>query len=336
MCTNDFESQTNLTCNLAYDCTLQHGHGSHLLFSNVELKNIGVENYTWSKLIASSLPPITTSSVWKPLLPAARLSIFAQSNIPQTSSLASIYTADTYISLTHLDQNYLPTKMVKLAFTVTVFLFFVALSYARIPIDRPENEVTFKDLAIDLLEDVPKTTTTAANSILLPSEKSETELEAVVKTKSEKLESNTNGYTPFTVIDLHPINRHFHGRPSVIFRHRRPCRHQHMQKPWGSAWSQNREVRYGNDMLMSSGNNNFVRRIPARWARFHHGDRPRVSLWRDDDVASREEFKRPHPLHHLRHRHHHHRHDEVEENETEGEKHEGGFMMKIRKFLNRF
>ncbi|KAJ4711907.1 sarcoplasmic reticulum histidine-rich calcium-binding protein-like [Melia azedarach] len=173
--------------------------------------------------------------------------------------------------------------MAKLTVTVTVFLFILSLVQARTPLDLPENGVNTQELRSDGQESVPKTT---ATGILLPSEKQD----AKPKTETKPENTETIDFVPLTVINFRPINRHFPRHPSLTLRHRRPCRHHRMGRP---ARIHQREVSYGNDMLMSSGENKVVRQIPA------DGNGPRFPFGRDDDVARREGFKRPryhHPL----------------------------------------
>ncbi|KAH7550148.1 hypothetical protein ACOSP7_024673 [Xanthoceras sorbifolium] len=255
--------------------------------------------------------------------------------------------------------------MAKLAVTVTVFLFVIALSHARIPVDLTENDVTNHDLPTDLTESDLKSTT---NMIFLPSDKTESEPQDMLvkhaineaepqKTESDSSESKTTTtFEPLAVINFRPINRQFPRRPSLLFRHRRPCHHHAMRRPWGPgrqerSWFENREVPYGKDMLMASDNKAErlrwyrgdgkmkARQIPARWGNFHDGDVPRFPFRHEDDVVvmkgmEEEEFKRPGHDHHHHHLHSHHHHDGEEE--REGHEHKGGFLMKIRKFLTHF
>ena len=231
-----------------------------------------------------------------------------------------------------------------LLLTVTVFFFILALSHARTPLDLPENEVVVGDLAADLPESDPKTTTIATRTIILPSEKPKTESETETvmdiepeKTQPGKAEHETKEFQPLTVINLRPLTRQFPQRPSLTLRHRRPCHQHRFGKPWGPSRFPHREIFYGNDMVMSSSvEEKEVREIPARWVKFHHRDTsgPKFPYWRDDGVAKGEDFRRLHHFH--RHHHHHHHMDGEEKEEREGHEHGRGFLVKIRKFLNHF
>ncbi|KAK3228016.1 hypothetical protein Dsin_007878 [Dipteronia sinensis] len=254
--------------------------------------------------------------------------------------------------------------MARLAVTVTVFLFVIALSHARIPVDLTENDVTKNDLLTDLTESDPKT---ATNMIFLPSGKSGSEPEDVeVKhavndpdSDSSESKTTTGSFEHVAVINFRPINRQFPRRPSFLFRHRRPCRHHAVRKPWGQG---RREVSYGNDMLTAAfdgsvDNNNKAERlrwyrgdgrvkvhqIPATWVNFHDGDVPKFGFRHEEDdqltvmkrPAEEDEFKRPRHDNHGHHHHHHHHHHEEEE-EGEEHEHKGGLLKKIRKFLTHF
>ncbi len=232
--------------------------------------------------------------------------------------------------------------------TVTVFFLILALSHASIPLDLPENEVVVSDLAADLPESNAKTIDTSTRTIVLPSEKPETESEpeTAAATKIEEIEPlkaepeiETQEFQPLTVVNFRPLNRQFPRRPSLTLRHRRPCRQHHFGKPWEPTRFHQRQIPYGNDMLMSSsssGEEKEVREIPARWVKFHHRDTSGPKFPFDDEGVA-EDFKGLRHFHrHHRHHHHHHMEGEEKEEREEGHEHEPGFFVKIRKFLNHF
>lgn len=219
--------------------------------------------------------------------------------------------------------------MAKLTVTVAVFLFVLVLAQARTPLDLKENDVIKEHVSTNEQESESKTTATWPTSILLPSQKLDSETET---SESGKPEAETKDFLPLTVINFHPINRHFPHYPSLTFRNRRPCRRHRLGKPW----FHHREMTYGNDMLISNGDGKEeVRDFPARWLKFPNGDAHvhRFHVRRDDDVTAKEGFRRPND----HHRHHFHlRHEAQLEKEREKHEHETGFMTKIRKFLNYF
>lgn len=221
------------------------------------------------------------------------------------------------------------TKMAKLIVTVALLLCVLALAQARASLDLKENDVIKEHVSTAEQESVSKTTATWPASILLPSQKPDSETE---RSESGKPETETTDFLPLTVINFHPINRHFPHHPSLTFRNRRPCRGHRLGKPW----FHHRQITYGNDMLISKGDGKGeVREIPARWPKFPNGDAHvhRFHVWRDDDVTRRDEIRRPSD----RHRHHFHRRHEAQwQKDGEEYEHETGFMTKIRKFLGYF
>lgn len=222
--------------------------------------------------------------------------------------------------------------MAQLAVTVTVTFFLLALCHARIPLDPSEKEVVLSDPA-------PKT--------YLPSneqpEPKPTWATTVFEWKPEKTESTETDAAsePLTMISFRPVNRHFRPFPLTSRRghgcrqHRRE-NHIHKFKPWGPRFP-NREVPYGNDMIVPNEENSgsdpeFRGEAREMWAkpghvghRFHH----------EDDDGERKE--------HMKKRHHHHDHEHEEREEREGEdnqdhehEHESGFMKRVSKFLDLF
>ncbi|KAF3448691.1 hypothetical protein FNV43_RR09404 [Rhamnella rubrinervis] len=235
--------------------------------------------------------------------------------------------------------------MAKLVLTIAVICVFFAFSHARTPADLPVADVITDESLNDHLETA---------TLRLPSERDESEPVTKVEWVRESTESKRPETTesfdkpdesepsdsvPLTVISFRPINRHFPRRPfPLTFRRGHPCRHSHPQfKPWDPR-PQRREVSYGNDMIVSDelrfkpvSHNEDQPQIPARWSTFRQVG-PRFPFRHDD------EMERPHHHHHHRFRHHHVEGGENEEREVEHEHNngEGGFMMRVRKFLNHF
>lgn len=150
---------------------------------------------------------------------------------------------------------------------------------------------------------------------------------------------------PLTEITFRPVNRRFH------LRSKRPCRHHFKFYP---TTRENEEISYGNDMILSSGENSdfeqpIVRgggkRIPGRWMRMHHHHRLRGHHDDDSDSDDEEEedrvkkvvfkrydydrFDREKKLKKLR------KHFRVRNEEAEKKK-KGGFMIRVRKFLDHY
>ncbi|KAK7840350.1 hypothetical protein CFP56_016743 [Quercus suber] len=268
--------------------------------------------------------------------------------------------------------------MAKLAVTATVIFFLFALCHAFIPLDLPENEDvpgSVPDAMNMILLPSEKPESEPAIIVELEPETSpivETqpkleEADVTVTELTVPTESDDSVSIPLKTISFRPTDRLFRSRPiPLYFRHGHRCRfhrfhhlrhHQHHDheksedqirefKQWGSKpivhSTIDREVPYGNDMILSSGNEDsssdrgMVRQAPAKWRRFGHGG-PRFHI--DDDVDTKMKMKRHH-----RHvegqewdreeheeREHKHRHEHEHEHEH---KHEDGFMRKIRKFLN--
>ncbi|KAA8528244.1 hypothetical protein F0562_035505 [Nyssa sinensis] len=245
----------------------------------------------------------------------------------------------------------------RIAVTVTVLFFLFALSYARSPLDFLEKDVIHGDESNSLPESDRKET------ILLPTEKPESETTIVFELEPEvedpkPLDTNTQPVEsvedipvadtdkvvdatpltrPITVVNFRPINRHIGVKRQFPFRipHRR-CRHH--GKPMNPRFH-GREVSYGNDMILSGENNDFdqvmfhggVRQIPAKWVRFHHHHHhdgmPRFQH-KHHDMFAKQNFKRPFS----------HEEEEYEREDKKGreDREDGGFMKRIRKFLNHF
>lgn len=154
---------------------------------------------------------------------------------------------------------------------------------------------------------------------------------------------------PLTEITFRPVNRRFH------LRSKRPCRHHFKFYP---TVRENEEISYGNDMILSSGENSDFeqpiargagKRIPGRWMRMHHHHRLRRHRDEDSDVDSDSEdeeeedrvkkvvfkrydydrFDREKKLKKLR------KHFRVRNEEPEQKK-KGGFMIRVRKFLDHY
>ncbi|KAE8055994.1 hypothetical protein FH972_012797 [Carpinus fangiana] len=233
--------------------------------------------------------------------------------------------------------------MARVAVSVTVTFFLLALCHARIPLDPSENDVVLPDPAP--ITDLPS------------NEQPESEPTALFEWKPERTESTESDAKsePLTMISFRPVNNHLRPFPLTSRRGHR-CRHHRREnhiykfKPLGSRFP-DREVPYGNDMIMSheedSGSVPEVRGgAREMWARFGHF-RPRFH--REDDDGERNE--------HMKMRHHHHPHVEREEREREDEhehhhghehhhhhhhdhehhhEQEGGFMRSVSKFFDLF
>ncbi|XP_002509948.2 uncharacterized protein LOC8287759 [Ricinus communis] len=238
-----------------------------------------------------------------------------------------------------------------LAVTVTsaTFFFLFAFAYALdLPEISPVSTTSYDHNLVTLPDSDPKTTTT----IILPSEKPETEPATFVdlepedteipklsetESKQEKTEPALTDSVPLTVITFRPINRHIARRSVNPFRRGRGChgRHHHHFNQFKIKNAQDQGQRsYGDDMIISGGEYlGSDRRVPARWAKFNHGGHG-FSFTNEEDKRNEMNDR---PRHH-HHHHHHHRHEE-EEGEVKDHKHEyykGGFMKRIRKFLNNF
>lgn len=247
-----------------------------------------------------------------PYLPAAHSSF---PNLPEeNSTLSNLYTTPN---------NSYPLKspiistMAKLAVTVTFIFFFIAVIYARSPLDLPESNNN--------------------PSILLPTEKPESDPKPKTIESGEELPSSETYIVdrvtltrPASFVSFRPINRHFNVQRQFGLRlPLRRCRHH---KKAMERRFHGREVSYGNDMILSgdgSGSDQafrgVVRQIPAKWVRFHHHHRHHdhdglPEFPSEQQMFGKEQYKR----------HFHHYHHEEEKRE------EGGFMKKIRKFLNHF
>jgi len=266
--------------------------------------------------------------------------------------------------------------MAKLIFTVAALFVLFAFSHARTPSDLLANEIKGRDAA----DKVPVADAKHTNTLLLPSERTESESESESATVAEwepetvaesklpeaelaTIESNEENTVdtskptesvPLTVISFRHVGRHFPRHPFPFsFRQRHRCGGHRRGKrltPRFHGSEGERDTPYGDDMILSSGNEmrsdhpafrGGVRQIPARWVNIRHGG-PRFPFRHDDDMES----ERPH----RHHRHHDHDHDEVNEGEEKPRehkhdhehrhehehKHRGGLMRSFRKFLNRF
>lgn len=234
----------------------------------------------------------------------------------------------------------------------------------------PSEKIESEPVTSTVVELEPETTFT---------DKTQPKLEEADVTVTEltvPTESDDSVSIPLKTTSFRPIDRLYRSRPiPLYFRHGHRCRfhrfhhlrhHQHHDhddndksedqisefKQWGSKpivdSTNDREVPYGNDMILSSGNEDsssdrgMVRQAPAKWKRFGHGG-PRFHI--DDDVDTKMKMKRHHrhvegqawdrEEHEEREHKHRHEHEHEHEHEHGHEhKHEGGFMRKIRKFLN--
>lgn len=249
--------------------------------------------------------------------------------------------------------------MARGAFILTVLLFFFAFAYAHIPFDQPATDVTDLDPSSSLPESDSKPT------LFLSSEKPQDERTTVVKLKPETAEAkplgiNTNAKgvqatedlpvseietltldavplnRPLTMVRFRPINRHFPAKRPFPFRiYLRGCHHG--IKPMINPRIHGREVSFGNDMILASESKPFdpemfrgsVRQIPARWVKFghrhrHHEGIPLLAFEKHHGKFAKQRVQWPV------------RHEEEEEEKGREEREEGGFMKRIRKFLNHF
>jgi hypothetical protein len=252
--------------------------------------------------------------------------------------------------------------MAKLILTVAALFVLFAFSHARTPSDLLPNEIKGRDAA----DKVPVADAQHTNTLLLPSERPESESATVAaewEPETAAIESNEENtvdsskpteVVPLTVISFRPVGRQFPRRPFPFsFRQRHRCGGHRQGKrltPRFHGSELERDTPYGDDMILSSGNEmrsdhpafrGGVRQIPARWVNFRHGG-PRFPFKHDDDMES----ERPH----RHHRHHDHDHYEVNEGEEKPRehnhdhehrhehehKHRGGLMKSFRKFLNGF
>ncbi|XP_009628593.1 uncharacterized protein [Nicotiana tomentosiformis] len=158
--------------------------------------------------------------------------------------------------------------MTKLSVAVLFLLF--TLSFARIPVSQPENDVTHLKLPSEndvIRPEHPNT---------LPEFDDSAPILSLPKSADNE-ETHSVHSMPLTLVKFRPINRRFRLRSNLPLR---LCRHHfHHRYPVSR-----RQIPYGNDMILSSGKNiDFdkfvyrvgVREIPAdqvNFPHYHHDD----------------------------------------------------------------
>lgn len=237
-----------------------------------------------------------------------------------------------------------------------VLLFLVTVSQARVPSDFPEDDVIHRELTRS------HAGSDVSSVLHLPSDSVNDDLsrsnQPAVDNDIPESESISAGSIPLRVATFRPINRHFPISSTFRFRNCRH-RHHHHDHPFfmpfrGQRQQEHVRVPYGNDMILSTGESNefdpFIfhhgrmRRIPAKWIKFHHHHHHDDHHEEDDDGFSKfvskhrhrfgeEKFKK-----HLRHHEEEEDEDIHEEMKKRGRKREeaGSFMERIRKFLDHF
>jgi len=211
--------------------------------------------------------------------------------------------------------------MAKPAVTVTLIFFFIAVSYARTPLDLPESDI---NPSIHLPTEKPDSNPiTAAKSAI--TDPKPTESNSIESSETYVVDRVTLT-RPGSFVSFRPINRHFNVQRQFGLRlPLRRCRHH---KKATNLRYRGREVPYGNDMILAGDGSESdlafrgaEREIPARWIKFHHHHRHH-----DHDGLPEFPFE-------------HHRFGK-EKYKGQFEKvvgrEENGFMKKIRKFLKHF
>ncbi|XVF12992.1 hypothetical protein REPUB_Repub08aG0168100 [Reevesia pubescens] len=238
--------------------------------------------------------------------------------------------------------------MARLAVSFTVIFLLFTFSQAFFITVEPENYVNSEETVSDLPESDPKTTT----AILLPTERPGFEPAKIVDFKHEDASETHSDVEadPLTMINFHPVNRHFPRRPLVPFRHKHNCRFYKRFRALNPRFQQKRFISYGNDMILSDKRPRFhpeprgvVPQIQARWDRFTDDgaeSQEHVDFIKLHHHGHDNEHEHDHDHdddHHHHHRHHHHgEEEERDESEEHGHEHEGGFMKRFRKFLTHF
>lgn len=210
-------------------------------------------------------------------------------------------------------------------FTFILTLFMIALvTFTTISSSVPDNDVVDLDVS-------------TKNTLLLPSENRETE-ETSTAGFAKALPETDEGKTaevsdlpeehPMEIIRFHPINRHFpanHLGSLRVPRHR--CRHNSIgDKPIGRP----HQMSFGDDMIVATGENGDfepmvhgeVRQVPERWVRIHpqrhhHHHHEGMPMGKHHDFFANQRFR-----------------EERDEMGGQEERHDGGFMRSVRKFLN--
>ncbi|KAL3499234.1 hypothetical protein ACH5RR_038327 [Cinchona calisaya] len=250
---------------------------------------------------------------------------------------------------------------VTVAVSVTVLLFSLIVSQARIPSNTPEDDVINRELP-QSSPDSDITSFLRLPSHTVSDESPSTELAGDIP-ESEPISVRS---TPLSVVRFHPINGHFPIRSRFPFR--RNCHHHHHflhhDRPFFKPIIKQHveQIPFGNDMILSTNENNNefdplmfhhrrVRRIPATWVKFHrHHDDDDDRADVEDDGFSKYVLKHSHRFgkeKFKKHLHHHDRDDKEDEekmvnyeemmkNREEKKEENSGFVNRIRKFLNHF
>lgn len=254
------------------------------------------------------------------LLPTTSLHV----NLPQSTPIPTCPNCPdpTYIKIFR-PLNNLPKIFTMAKFSaaaLTLFCLFT-LSLAR---TSPENDDVTTQVSLPLAEAMP--------AVRLPSEP--------VKTGTVSNAAVANS-VPLTKVTFRPVNRRFR----VGSKH--PCRHQFKIYP---TLREIEEFPFGDDMIVPSGENSDFedpvlhgegRRFRRRWVRLHH-HHDEDSDSDDDEDEERikkifkrydyDRFDREKKLKVLKKMRKHFRH----QNEEKEREKKGGFMKRVRKFLDHY
>lgn len=228
--------------------------------------------------------------------------------------------------------------------TLTILLLLLTVSQARIPSDLLESDVIERELPNSRPDpDVSSILRLPSDSV---NDESHSNEPAGNMPESEQI---TVTSVPLSFVRFRPINRHFPIR-STRFRFRN-CRRRQDQpffKPIRPQLQQHRvEIPYRNDIILATGENSDFdshpgfdpvmlrhgrfRRIPARGARFHDRRDDHEHVFPESVTKHRQRFGKEKFKKHL-----HRRDDEEKKREEEGRKEKGGFVKRIRKFLDHY
>ncbi|CAN4077595.1 unnamed protein product [Withania somnifera] len=168
---------------------------------------------------------------------------------------------------------------------IAIFFLFFAFSFARTPLTQQENDVTH----IKLPETLSESDATPTNQFDKETQHVQENQDHFPASRGKKSKA-----LPLTFLRLRPINRHFPVRsrsPSQLCHHH--LQHAHNLKPRTQSTFLDDVIPYGNDMLLSSGdNNNFdhvfpggMHLVPEEWMRFlYHNNED------DDDEQKMSKF----------------------------------------------
>ncbi|KAI3468622.1 hypothetical protein Pfo_025285 [Paulownia fortunei] len=233
--------------------------------------------------------------------------------------------------------------MAKSCATIIALFCLFTLSLAH---TAPEHDEVTTQVSLPLSEASPmlrlpsgpvntetESNSTVVTTVPLTKLNTETESNAAVVTSAPLIKST-----------FRPVNRRFHVRS------KHPCRHHVKVQP---TMGENEVIPYGNDMIVSSGENSDFedpvlhgegRSVPGRWVRLHHHHHDDEDSDSDEDededqvkkiVFKRYDhnsFDREKELKVLKKLRKHFRH----QNGEEEKKKKGGFMKRVRKFLDQY